>query len=344
MQIKVLLVSVFILLLSCKTKKDDKLKNSIIQPPPFVDVMIASTKSVSNTVETNGTVIANEMVDIHPEISGRLTFVNIPEGAAVTTGTVLAKINDADLQAQLAKSKVQLDLAKKTEERLRKLLSISGINQADYDAALNNVNNIKADIELLKAQIDKTIIKAPFNGLLGLRNISQGAFVTSATSLVTLQQIDKIKIDFTIPEQYTPLIKKGNSVDVVTNYSKTKLKAIVIATEPEMNTATRNLKVRAILQDGKLQVGSFVKILIQAGDNNKSIMIPTNAIIPDADSKKVVIVKDGKGKYVPIETGLRTASSVEITKGINVGDTVVITGVLFVRNNSPVKVKKIIEN
>lgn len=343
MNIKILLVSL-IILTSCKSKKiDDKAKASVA-PPTNVDIVIATAKQISNTVEANGTVIANELLEIHPEISGRLTYLNIPEGTTIAANTVIAKINDADLQAQLSKSKVQLDLAKKTEERLKKLLSIAGINQADYDLALNNVNNIKADIDILKAQIDKTIIKAPFSGLLGLRNISPGAYVAPQTALVTLQQIDKIKIDFTIPEQYTHLIKKGNAIDVLTNFSKVKLKATIVATEPEINNTTRNLKVRAILNDGKLQTGSFVKILLQAGDNNQSIMIPTNAIIPDADSKKLVLVKDGKGKFVNVETGLRTASSVEITKGINVGDTVIVTGVLFVKNNAVVKVKKVLEN
>ena len=339
---KILLIS-FIALASCKSnKQDDKSKLPTAAAPPNVDVVIATAKSISNTIEANGSVVPNEIVEIHPEISGRLTLLNIAEGTTVAAGTVLAKINDADLQAQLGKSKVQLDLAKKTEERFKKLLSVSGINQADYDAALNNVNNIKADIEVLKAQIDKTVIKAPFSGLLGLRNISPGAYVTPQTLLVSLQQIDKIKVDFTVPEQYTPLIKKGSSIDVLSNYNKAKLKATIVAIEPEMNTATRNLKVRAVLNNGTLQTGSFVKILLQAGNNNQSILIPTNAIIPDADSKKLVLVKDGKGKFVNIETGLRTADAVEITKGINVGDTVVVTGVLFVKNNVPVKVKKII--
>lgn len=343
MNIKILLVSL-IILTSCKSKKIDDKAKAPAAPPTNVDVVIATVKQISNTVEANGTVIANELLEIHPEISGRLIFLNIPEGTTIPANTVIAKINDADLQAQLSKSKVQLDLAKKTEERLKKLLSISGINQADYDLALNNVNNIKADIDILKAQIDKTIIKTPFSGLLGLRNISPGAYVTPQTAMVTLQQIDKIKIDFTIPEQYTHLIKKGRTIDILTNFNKTKLNATIVATEPEMNNATRNLKVRAVLNDGKLQTGSFVKILLQAGDNNQSIMIPTNAIIPDADSKKLVLVKDGKGKFVNVETGLRTASGVEITKGINVGDTVIVTGVLFVKNNGIVKVKKVLEN
>ena len=341
---KQILLASLIILTSCKSKKIDDKTKAPTAPPTNVDVVIATAKQISNTVEANGTVIANELLEIHPEISGRLTYLNIPEGTTIAANTVIAKINDADLQAQLSKSKVQLDLAKKTEERLKKLLSISGINQADYDLALNNVNNIKADIDILKAQIDKTIIKAPFSGLLGLRNISPGAYVTPTTALVTLQQVDKIKIDFTVPEQYTHLIKKGSAIDVLTNFNKTKLKATIVATEPEINNATRNLKVRAILNDGKLQTGSFVKILLQAGDNNQSIMIPTNAIIPDADSKKLVLVKDGKGKFVNVETGLRTATGVEITKGINVGDTVIVTGVLFVKNNSIVKVKKVLEN
>ena len=344
MQIRNLFIACIVLISSCKSKKIDDKAKAPAAPPTVVDIVIAATKSISNTVEANGSVVANELLEIHPEISGRLVYLNILEGSNVAAGTVLAKMNDADLQAQLTKSKVQLELAKKTEERLRKLLSISGINQADYDAALNNVNNIKADIELLKAQIDKTIIKAPFSGVLGLRNISPGAYISPATSLVTLQQIDKIKIDFTIPEQYTSLISKGKSIDILTNYNKSKLKATVVATEPEMNTATRNLKVRATLNDGKLQTGSFVKVLIQTANNSQSIMIPTNAIIPDADSKKLVIIKDGKGKYVPVETGLRTATSVEITKGISVGDSVIVTGVLFVKNNAPVKVKKVLEN
>jgi len=341
---QILLLS-FIIFTSCKSKpKEDKSKLNALPAPTAVEVVIAIKKSVTNNIEVNGTVLANEQLEIHPEISGKLMYLNIPEGTSVSAGAVLAKINDADLQAQLNKSKIQLDLASKTEQRLKKLLSINGINQADYDIALNAVNNIKADIEITKAQIDKTIIKAPFSGLLGLRNVSPGAYITPQTTLATLQQINKIKIDFTVPEQYTPFIKKGKEIEVVANYNINKYKATIIATEPEISASTRNLKVRAVLNGGNLQTGSFVKILIANGNNNQSILIPTNAIIPDADSKKLVVVKDGKGKYTPVETGIRTASMVEITKGINVGDSIIVTGVLFVKPNSAVKVKKVLQN
>lgn len=342
---KLALFVIVVLSFSCKSNKlDEKNKNPNNVSPVNVDIVIAAPKSVTNTVETNGTVLSNELLEIHPETNGRLIFLNIPEGKMVTEGTILARINDADLQAQLSKSKVQLELAKKTEERLKKLLSISGINQADYDIALNNVNNLKADIEIIKAQIDKTIIKAPFEGTLGLRNISPGAYVTSQTIIATLQQKNKVKIDFTVPEQYTSLVSKGSQVEVLSNNSNNNMIATVVASEPEINANTRNLKVRALLNNGNLQAGSFVKVVIKSNINNKSIFIPTNAIIPDADSKKLVVIKEGKGKYISVETGLRTATSVEITKGINVGDSVIVTGVLFVKNNAAVKVKKVLEN
>lgn len=339
---QILVILLFATACSSKSKKDSKAPAP--PPPTVVDVVIATAKPLSNFIEANGSVVANEQLEIHPEISGRLVYLNIQEGTAVKEGTTLAKINDADLQAQLTKTKVQLDLAIKTEQRLKKLLSINGINQADYDAALNTVNNFKADIDITKAQIEKTVIKAPFNGVLGLRNVSPGAYVTSQNSLVTLQQNNKSKIDFSVPEQYTHLVQKGKTIEIKPNYNNTKLKAVVIATEPEISTATRNLKVRALVESGSLQAGSFIKVLITKDNTGPSILIPTNAIIPDADSKKLVVVKDGKGKYVPVETGVRTATSVEIIKGISVGDSVIVTGVLFVKPNSPVKVKKVIEN
>jgi membrane fusion protein (multidrug efflux system) len=327
-------------LFACNGKKQDPSKQNT-PAQTLVDVVIAGSRQLTNTIEANGSVVANEMVEIHPEISGRLTLLNVPDGAKVSAGTILAKINDADLQAQLGKSKVQLDLAQKTEERLRKLLAVSGANQADYDAALNNVNNIKADIDLLNAQIDKTVAKAPFGGVLGLRLVSPGAYVTPQTILATLQQVDKVKIDFTVPELYANLIHKGGTVQIVTNQKGQKRTATVIATEPDINTSTRNLKVRALLNGSSIDPGTFVKILFDAGGKTNFIVIPTNAIIPDADSKKVIVVKDGKGKMVPVETGVRSAGSVEITKGLSDGDSVVVTGVLFVRPNAPVKIRSV---
>ena len=176
--------------------------------------MIASAKPVSNTLEVNGTVVANEYVELHPEASGRLTYLYVPEGKLIKKGTLIAKINNADLQAQVDKSKVALDLAEKTEQRDKQLLAVNGLNQSDYDAALNIVNGFKADIEYNQALLDKTILKAPFDGYIGLRQVSVGAYVTPSTLIATLLQLDKIKIDFTIPEDYSSTVKVGAMVDV----------------------------------------------------------------------------------------------------------------------------------
>lgn len=334
-----LLVLLFFIF-ACKGKKEQPKQNPG-QQPVIVDVIIAGNSSLSNVIEVNGTVVANESVDLHPEISGRLTYLNLPEGGHISQGTVLARVNDADLQATLAKTKVQLDLAQKTEERLRKLLAISGINQADYDAALNQVNSLKADLNITQAQIDKTVVKAPFTGVLGLRMISPGAYITPAVVLATLQQTDKVKIDFTVPEVYAGQIHKGGTVDIQTNENNNKRKAVIIATEPQINATTRNLKVRAVLDGGVINPGSFVKVFMDAKAKGNSILVPTNAIIPDAKAKKLVVIKKGKGSFVDIETGLRLQGAAEVTKGINVGDSVVVTGVLFVRPNAPVKVKSV---
>lgn len=343
MPTKIIIAFLVLFIFSCKAKKTEetKLPPTAQQQATIVDVMIATTKPLNNIIEVNGTAVANETLAIHPETSGRLTYLNVPDGASVSAGTILAKINDADLQAQLKKSKTQLELAIKTEERLRKLLSINGINQADYDIALTNVNNIKADIDLLNAQIAKTIVKAPFGGVLGLRQTSPGAYVTPQTTLATLLQTNNIKIDFTVPEQYAHLIGKGSVVSVLGMNNVSAQKATIIATEPEINTTTRNLKVRADLNGRGINIGSFVKVLLSSGNNSNNIVVPTNAIIPDAAFKKVIVVKEGKGKFVNVETGLRTASGVEITKGLSIGDSVVVTGVLFVRPNAAVKVRAV---
>ncbi|MGC4037523.1 MAG: efflux RND transporter periplasmic adaptor subunit [Chitinophagaceae bacterium] len=311
-------------------------------PPPVVDIIIASPQQVTNTIEANGTVLANEYVELHPEVSGRITYLNVKEGDHVTQGSIIARINDADLEAQVQKSKVQLDIAQKTEERYKKLLDVNGINQSDYDNAVNIVEGLKADIAYTQTLIDKTIIHAPFSGTVGLRQVSPGAFVTPTDIIASIQQLDKIKVDFTIPEQYSYVIKKGSTVDVEVDAGKGILKkAVIIATEPQINQNSRNLLVRTILQNGKANPGSFVKVYIASDVDKKAIMIPTNSIIPDDKNNQVVLVKGGKASFVNVTTGLRLSNNVEITKGISAGDSVVVTGVLFVRPKNDVKVRSV---
>lgn len=337
-----LLIFSALLLTACKDKKKEASDKQKPSGPTVVDVLVASPQTINSIVEANGTVVANEYVELRPEVTGRLIYLNVPEGKFVNKGTVIARINDADLQAQLAKSKVQLDLSEKTVSRYKQLLAVNGMNQSDYDVALNQLNGYKADITYYQALIDKTVIKAPFSGIVGLRQVSPGAFVSSTNVIATIQQVDKIKIDFTIPENYNSILKKGESVTVkVDENDQNNLKATIIAIEPQVMAATRNLKVRAILQNGKANPGAFVKVYVNAGIDKKAIMVPTNCIIPDDKNKQLVLVKNGHANFVNVETGVREASNVEITKGVNSGDSVIVTGVLFAKPKGEVHVRSV---
>lgn len=327
---------------ACKEKKDkpkggDEKKDR----PTIVDVMVAAPQPITNVIEANGTIIPGESTELRPEVSGRLTYLNVPEGKSVAQGTVLARINSADLEAQVQRTKVQLETATRTEERLKQLLEVNGINQSDYDAALNTVNTLKADVAYTQTLIDKTVVRAPFTGTVGLRQVSPGAYVTPASILATMQQLGKMKIDFTLPEENSDLIRIGSVVKVkLEGRDTTMRRATVIALEPQANRLTRNLMVRALLDDARVNPGAFAKVIISSGNNKKAILIPTNAIIPDDKNNQVIVVKEGKATFINVQTGTRTANNVEIIQGISEGDSVVVTGVLFAKPGSTLKVRK----
>lgn len=334
-------VTAMLLGVACGGRKEPP-KSGGGPPATVVDVIVTKLSAVQNEWEVNGEVVANEFVELHPEVSGRLTFLSVPEGTHIAQGTVVARINDADLQAQHAKTKVQLDLARQTEARLKQLLAVNGINQADYDAALNQVNSLEADLRYTEALIEKTVVKAPFSGTLGLRQVSPGAYVTPATTIATLQQVQQLKIDFSVPDEYSSRVKKGDTVQVDMGWAGTrKARAVVSAVEPQVSRDTRTLKVRATLQDASLQPGAFVKVYLGRDSAVRNILIPTNAIIPEAMSKKVVTVKGGKAAFVAVETGQRFDRLIAVTDGLQSGDTVVVDGVLFARPGAPVKVREV---
>ena len=330
------LIALF-LLLSCAKSANKHAQNE--KPPILVDVIIAGNEDFASNLEVNGTVLSNELVDLHPEVSGRLIYLNVPDGGIVTQGTILAKINDADLQAQRAQYKSQLDLAIKTEKRLSELLGVNGVNQADYDVAVNQVSTLDANLKYVDAQLDKTVIRAPFSGQLGLRLVSPGAYVTPQTILGTLGQTDKVKIDFSVPETYISLLLKGNRVKIQRNNSNESFTALITAVDPQINSITRNIKARAVLTEGIIPPGTFVKVRLDK--NRKAMIIPTNSIIPEAFTSQVVVIKNSKAIFKTVETNLRNGNIIEITKGIDPGDSIVVSGMLYVRPNTKVKIKQV---
>ncbi len=324
---------------ACKSKKELAPKKGTA--PALVDVIVASASALDETVEASGSIVPGEFVEIHPEVSGRLTFLNINEGNHVAKGTVLGRINDADLRAQVGKSQAQLALAQKTVERYKFLLDAGGLNQSDYDLAVSQVNTTRADIAYSMALINKTVIRAPFSGVLGLRQVSPGAYVTPQTVLATLQQISEVKIDFTVPEMYAGQLKTGTVVDVQFADKNKTGRAKILAIEPVANAATRSLKARAVLIGDDPVPGGFATIKLTDATPRQVILVPTDCLIPEDKSSKVIVIKNGKAVFTNVETGLRQANFVEISSGLNIGDTVVVTGVLFARPDSKVQVRKV---
>ncbi|MFZ4542677.1 MAG: efflux RND transporter periplasmic adaptor subunit [Saprospiraceae bacterium] len=345
LKIKVILflvVSSFIF--GCNSKNDKSVGSTKPGfPPVAADVIICKASRLSSELELNGTIIANEFVELRPEISGRIVSLNIKEGSLVAKDMLIAKIFDEDLQAQLRKNQSLFAIAQSTESRLKKLLDQKGINQQDYDQALGQMNALSADIDFLKAQIRKTEIRSPFAGKIGLRQVSVGAFVSPQNVISTLQANSGLKVDFNVPENYANLIKIGANIGVVVEGRTNKISAKIAAIEPQINQNTRNLKVRAVLGVSDVQVGAFAKVLLSQVSRN-SIQIPTNAIIPDTRNKKVFVFKNGKVQSVVVETGIRQNESVEILSGLTIGDTVAVSALLYLRPDAPSKVKNVIEN
>jgi membrane fusion protein (multidrug efflux system) len=338
---------VFIFLQSCSDSSKQNLSNnsrSRRDMPISVDAFVVKPVNISEKIEVPGTLIANEATDIHPEISGRLVQLNVAEGRFVQKGTLLAKIYDGDLQAQLKKLEVQLEIAKTNEERSAQLLKIQGISKADYDASVLNVSNINADIDVTKAEITKTEIRAPFNGKIGLKNISPGAYVTPSDVLATIQELNVLKLDFTVPEKYSSEMKVGKEVAFTVEGSGKTYKAKIIATEASITEDTRTLRVRALVQnkDVSLVPGSFAKVQLSFEPDSNALMIPSQAIIPQARGKKVVVYRDGISEFEDVTTGIRDSARVQVLTGLKQGDTVIITGILSVKPEGKVQLNKIV--
>lgn len=310
-----------------------------------VDGYIVTTQPFAEKIEVPGSVIANEGTEIHPEVSGRIVALNVAEGKYVSRGTLLVKLYDGDLQAQLKKVQVQLSIAEKTEERQAQLLKIQGISQQDYDLSLLQVNNLKADINIIRTSISKTEIRAPFSGKLGLKNISPGAYVTPATIIAVINQVDQLKLDFTIPEKYTSQIKVGQIVHFSYEGSSAKFAAKVSATESSVAENTRSLLVRSIVQakDAGLLPGAFAKVELDFDPNPNAILIPTQAILPQARGKKVIVYNGGVAKFVDVETSTRDSARIQVVKGLNAGDTIVLTGLLSIRPEGKLQISKIVK-
>ena len=224
---------------------------------PEVDGFVVRHQSISDKIEVPGSLMAAEQTQIRSEVNGRIVKLNITEGSTVQKGALLVKLFDGDLQAQLKKLKVQLAIAKTTEERQRQLLEIQGISQQDYDLVKLNVETLEVDIEATQIAIVKTEIRAPYSGQLGLRSVSLGAYISPQQTIASIQQLNKVKIDFTVPEKYSSQIVKGSKINFFIDGNEKPFSADVLATESAVDVNTRTLMIRALADNSNAAFNAF---------------------------------------------------------------------------------------
>lgn len=308
--------------------------------------LIINPTSLSDLVNSIGTLRPAEEVDLSFETSGKIVGINFTEGTRVKKGDLLAKINDLPLQAQLEKLVAQLKMAEGKEFRQRSLLDKDAISQESYDQVQTDVQSLKADINLIRARISETELRAPFDGIIGLRYLSEGSFATSATKIAKLIKISPLKIEFSIPEKYASEIRIGYPVAFKIDGINEVFNASVYAVDPKIDIEMRTIVLRALYpnKSEELKSGRYAEITLQMSHIENAIAIPTEALIPEMEGEKVFIYNNGIAQSVKVSTGLRTASKIQITEGLKFGDTLITSGIMQLRQNLPIVLDTVIVN
>lgn len=308
--------------------------------PQIANFLVLKDTILKEVIQITGTIQAEESVDLRAEMSGKVTKVIFKEGTSVKQGDLLVKINDEELRAQFNRTVARLKLAEEQEYRQRILLKKEAISQQEYDMVFTELQSMKAESELLKAQLAKTEIKAPFSGHLGLRMISVGDYISPTSTITKIVKDDNVKITFSIPEKYATHMKPNAEIIFSTDGNSAKNKAIVYAMEPSIDENTRTLSIRAIAKNnGSLISGSFCKVELEMSEIKDAILVPNESLIPILKGKKVFLVKNGKAAEVIVKTGLRTDKFVQITEGLKAGDTLVTSGIMSIKEGSSLKLK-----
>jgi len=325
-------------------KKDDKnpaaAKGKGNTGPVAVNYFVTLPFEFTNKVYSTGKIGAINEVEIRPEVSGKVNAIYFKEGELVNKGEVLVKLNDAPLQSQLAKNKIQVKLAEEKLDRLKKLLAVNGIGKEEYDIQENELNSLKADAALLSTQVDETVIYAPFSGTIGLKNISVGAYVSPDQVIASLVQTKPVYIEFSVPEKYSSRLKKGTEVkfSYETSGNKKEHKAKIYAIEPKIDEVTKTLRSRALYEGNEeFYPGSFVKVFVDLEKDSTSLMIPTQSIIPVLKGQKVLVSRAGIAEEIMVVTGIRTDDKIQILEGLKSGDTVLTTGLMSVKKGAKLK-------
>jgi membrane fusion protein, multidrug efflux system len=309
--------------------------------PMNVNGIVVTPASFENSLTVTGSIDANEEVRIISEVSGIVKGIYFNEGSNVRRGQALVKIDDSELRAQLAQATTRQNLAAENERRAKLLLQKEAISREEYDIASADFRTAKAQSQLIRAQIAKTVISAPFSGRIGLRAVSVGEYVTPTMPITNLVSINPVKITFSVPEKYSSQVKEGTTISFSVAGSTQAYSGRVYAIEPRIEAATRTLQLRARADNGsgRLVPGSFANISLPLATIKDAILVPSQAIVPVQEGKKVFVSDSGKAKEVMVETSTRTEKDIVVTAGLKPGDTVLTTGIMSLKEGSKVKVR-----
>jgi membrane fusion protein (multidrug efflux system) len=293
-----------------------------------------------------GSLRPDEETDLSFETSGKIVNINFTEGTKVRKGDLLAKINDKPLQAQLQKLQAQRKLVEEKEFRQRSLLDRDAISRESYDQIATELQTIQADINLIKARISETELRAPFDGVIGVRYLSEGSYVNPSTKIARLIKMSPIKLDFSIPERYSNEVTIGYPVSFTIEGRDQEYKAVVYAVDPRIVENTRSIIIRAIYpnKNEELKAGHFASVTLLLSKLENTISIPSESVIPEMDGEMVYVFRNGKAVSSKITTGLRTESMVQVTNGLKFGDTLLTSGILQLRQNLPVVLDTLVRN
>ena len=298
-----------------------------------VNGRIIRTEKLTDEIVVTGELLPDEEVDLSFETSGQVVEINFKEGSHVKQGQLLAKVNDRKLQAELKRLESQLKLANDRVYRQRTLLQHDAVSQEAYEQVRTELATLQADIDIVKAEIELTELRAPFDGVIGLRQISVGAYASPTTVVSKLTRIVPLKVEFAVPEKYVNEVNPGTGLTFTIDGSLQNYSATVYAKESALDRNTHTLTVRAMYANpnGRLTPGRYASINLKKQEIQDAIAIPSEAIVPEMGKDKVFLYKSGKAQPVDVTVGLRTEDRVQVLRGLNVGDTLITSGTLQLR-------------
>lgn len=308
-----------------------------------VNAQVVRPHILTDKLFVSGKLIPDEEVDLSFETSGKIVDINFQEGTMVNQGQLLAKVNDSQLQAQLDRLEAQMPLAEDRVFRQNALLQRDAVSKEAYEQVKTELATLHADINNIRASIDMTELRAPFDGIIGLRQVSMGAYASPTTVIAKLTKIKPIKVEFAVPERYARKIRKGTKLSFRVEGHLDAFEAEVYAMESSIDPETHALTVRAIYPNTRAELlpGRYADIELRQSEIRNAIAIPSEAIVPEMGQNKVFVYRSGTAMPVDVEIGIRTEAEVQILRGLAAGDTILTSGTLQLRTGMPVKLDNI---